>query len=478
MGQSLALTLPEIILTVGALVLMMMAAWMGDKSARLLTWLAIATFGVAAVFVPGVRDAGGVAFDGLFVADRFAAFSKILIYIAAAASLVAAAGWFSRDGDYRAEYPVLVLLSAVGMGMMVSSGDLLTLYVGLELLSLSSYVLASFQRKDNRSAEAGLKYFVLGALASGILLYGVSLLYGFTGSTLFGDINVALREDGVSTGELFGIVFVLSGIAFKVSAVPFHMWTPDVYEGAPTPVAAYFASAPKVAAMALLTRVAIEAMGPATFEWRQIVIFMALASTVLGGVAAIGQPNIKRLLAYSSINNVGFALIGLAAANREGVAAILFYMAVYVVMTIGSFLVVLRMRDAEGKAVESIASLSGLSRTRPMLAAAMAMFMFSLAGIPPLFGFWPKFLVFNAAVQANLTWLAAVGIATSVIGAYYYLKIVKTMYFDDPAPAYGETKDLPQTVLIAACALFVSPLGYLAIPLLDSLTLNAARSLF
>jgi NADH-quinone oxidoreductase subunit N len=478
MGQSLALTLPEIILTIGALVLMLMAAWMGDKSARLLTWLAIATFGVAAVFVPGVRDAGGVAFDGLFVADRFAAFSKILIYIAAAASLVAAAGWFSRDGDYRAEYPVLVLLSAVGMGMMVSSGDLLTLYVGLELLSLSSYVLASFQRKDNRSAEAGLKYFVLGALASGILLYGVSLLYGFTGSTLFGDINVALRRDGVSTGELFGIVFVLSGIAFKVSAVPFHMWTPDVYEGAPTPVAAYFASAPKVAAMALLTRVAIEAMGPATFEWRQIVIFMALASTVLGGVAAIGQPNIKRLLAYSSINNVGFALIGLAAANREGVAAILFYMAVYVVMTIGSFLVVLRMRDADGKAVEGISSLAGLSRTRPMLAAAMAMFMFSLAGIPPLFGFWPKFLVFNAAVQANLTWLAAVGIATSVIGAYYYLKIVKTMYFDDPAPAYGETKDLPQTVLIAACALFVSPLGYLAIPLLDPLTLNAARSLF
>jgi NADH-quinone oxidoreductase subunit N len=364
------------------------------------------------------------------------------------------------------------------MGMMVSAGDLLTLYVGLELLSLASYVLASFQRKDNRSAEAGLKYFVLGALASGILLYGVSLLYGFTGSTLFGDIAAALGRDGVSKGELFGLVFVLAGIAFKVSAVPFHMWTPDVYEGAPTPVTAYFASAPKVAAMALLTRVAIEALGPATFEWRQIIIFMALASTILGGVAAINQPNIKRLLAYSSINNVGFALIGLAAASKEGVASILFYMAVYVVMTIGSFLIVLRMRDAEGRAVETISSLAGLSRTRPMMAAAMAMFMFSLAGIPPLFGFWPKFLVFNAAVQANLTWLAAVGIATSVIGAYYYLKIVKTMYFDDPAPAFAETRDVPQSVLIAACALFVSPLGYLAIPLLDPLTLNAAGSLF
>ncbi|HEY0111999.1 MAG TPA: NADH-quinone oxidoreductase subunit N, partial [Allosphingosinicella sp.] len=307
MGQSLLLTLPEIILTIGALVLMMAAAWGGDKSARLLTWIAVATLAGAAVAVPGISTPGGTAFAGLFIGDSFAAFSKILIYIAAAAALIAASGWFSRDGDYRAEYPVLVLLSAVGMGMMVSAGDLLTLYVGLELQSLSAYVLASFQRTDNRSAEAGLKYFVLGALASGILLYGISLLYGFTGSTLFGDISRGLTHEGVSTGELFGIVFVLAGIAFKVSAVPFHMWTPDVYEGAPTPVTAFFASAPKVAAMALLTRVTIEGMGPATFEWRQIVIFSALASTILGGVAAVGQRNVKRLLAYSSINNVGFA---------------------------------------------------------------------------------------------------------------------------------------------------------------------------
>ena len=478
MGNSLALTLPEIVLSATSLVLLLVAAWAGDKSARLVTWIAIAAFAVAALLVPGVRDAGGIAFEGLFVADSFAAFAKILVYIAAAASLIAASGWFSRDRDYRAEYPVLVLLSAVGMGMMVSAGDLLTLYVGLELQSLSAYVLASFQRSDDRSAEAGLKYFVLGALASGILLYGVSLLYGFTGSTLFPAIAEALARDGVSTGELFGIVFVLAGIAFKVSAVPFHMWTPDVYEGAPTPVTAFFASAPKVAAMALLTRVAIEAMGPATFEWRQIVIFMALASTILGGVAAIGQPNIKRLLAYSSINNVGFALIGLAAGTPAGVSSVLFYMAVYVVMTLGTFLVVLRMRDAEGRAVEDIASLSGLSRTRPLLALAMAIFMFSLAGIPPLFGFWPKFLVFNAAVAADLTWLAAVGIATTVIGAYYYLKIIKIMYFDEPAPAYAATRDLPQTVLIAAAALFVSPLGYFAIRWLGPAADNAARALF
>jgi NADH-quinone oxidoreductase subunit N len=478
MTDSLRLTLPEIILTVGSLGLLMLAAYGGDRMSRLATWLAVATFVIAAFFIPGIRDAGAVGFDGLFVADSFAAFSKILIYIAAAVSLIAATSWFSRDGVFRTEYPVLILLSSVGMGMMVSAGDLLTLYVGLELTSLSSYVLASFQRRDTRSAEAGLKYFILGALASGILLYGISLLYGFTGSTLFGDINRALATDGISTGELFGIVFVMAGIAFKVSAVPFHMWTPDVYEGAPTPVTAFFASAPKVAAMALLTRVAIEAMGPATFEWRQIVIFMALASTVLGGVAAINQRNVKRLLAYSSINNVGFALIGLAAATREGVASVLFYMAVYVVMTIGSFLCVLRMRDVEGKPVESISSLSGLSRTRPGLAAALAVFMFSLAGIPPLFGFWPKFLVFEAAVRADLTWLAAVGIATSVIGAFYYLKIIKTMYFDEPAPAYEISRDRIEGMLIALAALFVSPLGYFSIPYLGAAANNAAGALF
>ena len=478
MGGSLALTLPELILSLSSLALLMVAAFVGDKAARLVTWLAVATLLGAGFFIPGLTQPTGIGFDGLFVADNFAAFSKVLIYAAAAASMIAAAGWFSRGGILRSEYPILILLSSIGMGMMASAGDLLTLYVGLELQSLSAYVLASFQRRDTRSAEAGLKYFVLGALASGILLYGVSLLYGFTGSTLFGDISAALGRDGVSTGELFGLVFVLAGIAFKVSAVPFHMWTPDVYEGAPTPVTAFFASAPKVAAMALLTRVAIEALGPATFEWRQIVIFMALASTILGGVAAIGQQNIKRLLTYSSINNVGFALIGLAAATPEGVASVLFYMAVYVVMTLGSFLVVMRMRDEAGRPVETIAALSGLSRSRKLLALAMAMFMFSLAGIPPLMGFWPKFYVFNAAVRADLTWLAFVGIATSVIGAYYYLKIVKTMYFDDPAPAFERSRDWMEGLLIAAAALFVSPLGYLLIRPLEFASRNAAGSLF
>jgi NADH-quinone oxidoreductase subunit N len=472
------LILPEEIIGVVAMLLMLVAAWAGDRSAPLLTWLAVATLGAAAAFTPGLFGPGGSAFGGLFIADRFAAFSKLVIYAGAAVSLFMAMSWFGRDRDYRAEYPVLILFSTLGMTMMVSSSDLLTLYVGLELQSLAAYVLASFQRSDTRSAEAGLKYFVLGALASGILLYGISLLYGFTGTTLFSGVAEALGADGLSRGELFGLVFVLAGLAFKIAAVPFHMWTPDVYEGAPTPVTAFFASAPKVAAMALLVRVAVEGMGPATESWRQIIIFMALASTVLGGVAAIGQRNIKRLLAYSSINNIGFALVGLAAGTPQGVAAVLFYMTVYIAMTLGAFLVVLRMRDADGQPVETIASLSGLSRTRPWLAAGMAMFMFSLAGIPPLFGFWPKFLVFNAAVAADLTWLAAVAIATSVIGAYYYIMIVKLMYFDEPAPAFLRFNEPVGAALIAASALFVSPLGYLAIPALDHATRAAAAVLF
>jgi NADH-quinone oxidoreductase subunit N len=481
MLQDFVLVLPEEVLSTGALVLMLIAAWAGDRSAKALTWLAILLLAAAALLLPGLGlglgNPGGSAFFGLFAADSFAAFSKIVIYASAAISLVAAMGWFGRDRDYRAEYPVLILLAAVGMGMMVSATDLITLYVGLELQSLAAYVLASFQRSDARSAEAGLKYFVLGALASGILLYGISLLYGFSGTTQFAGIAHALGG-GVSTGMLFGIVFVLAGLAFKVAAVPFHMWTPDVYEGAPTPVTAFFASAPKVAAMALLIRVSVDAMGPATEAWRQIVIFAALASTVLGGVAAIGQKNIKRLLAYSSINNVGFALVGLAAGSAEGVASVLFYLTVYVTMTLGAFLVVLRMRDANDQPVETIASLAGLSRTRPWLAFGLMSFMFSLAGIPPYFGFWPKFVVFSAAVQANLTWLAAVAIATSVISAFYYIMIVKTMFFDEPAPAYAETKDPAGTTLIVATALFISPLGMILIGPLDAATRWAAGSLF
>jgi len=474
---SLALTLPELILSLGAMALLMVAAFGGDGLTRAISWGAVALFAAAGFSLLGPAGNGGPGFDGLYVADDFGRFAKVLIYIAAAISVVIAPNFFARAGALRAEYPILILLSAVGMGMMVSAGDLLTLYVGLELQSLSAYVLASFMRRDTRAAEAGLKYFVLGALASGILLYGISLLYGFTGTTQFAGISDSMAA-GMSTGKMFGLVFVFAGLAFKISAVPFHMWTPDVYEGAPTPVTAFFASAPKVAGMALLMRVAIEAMGAGTDSWRQIVIFAALASTILGGVAAIGQGNIKRLLAYSSINNVGFALFGLAAGTAEGVAATMTYMAVYVAMTLGSFLCVLQMRTADGEPIETIASLSGLSRGRPGLAAALAIFMFSLAGIPPLFGFWPKFLVFDALVKIGMWPLAMVGIATSVIGAFYYLKIVKTMYFDEPAAEYAKGDSALEGGLITLSALFVSPIGYLAIPFLGAASLTAARALF
>ncbi|QGP80841.1 NADH-quinone oxidoreductase subunit NuoN [Sphingobium sp. CAP-1] len=475
-SASLLAVLPELILTAGGLILMLVAAYGGDGSARLVNALSVLVLIGAGVALPCSLAHGPDAFDGLVRADAFSAFAKALIYVAAAAAILLAPRFFSVGGHPRPEYPVLILFAAIGMGMMVSAGDLLTLYVGLEMNSLASYVLASFMRQDERSSEAGLKYFVLGSLASGILLYGAALLYGFTGTTAFDGIAVAMG-DGVSKGELFGMVFLLSGLAFKISAVPFHMWTPDVYEGAPTPVTAFFGSAPKVAAIGLTVRVAIEALGPAGLDWQQIVIFVALASILFGAVAAIGQTNIKRLMAYSSINNVGFALIGLAAGTPAGVAGTMSYMAIYVLMTIGAFACILQMRDADGKPVETIASLAGLSQSRKGLAAALAIFMFSMAGIPPLFGFWAKFLVFDAAVAAGLTALAAFGIAASVIGAFYYLKIIKTMYFDEPAVAYEAKGGAVENVILTACAVVIV-LGYLLNPVLDKASAAAAASLF
>jgi NADH-quinone oxidoreductase subunit N len=470
--------LPEIIVTVGGLVLMMVAA-LGRRLAGFTNWAAVAVLLGACFALLGDPQTAGPLFGGLIVADGFGAFGKLICFLSAAVAIVAAHGWFERDFEHGAEYPVLILFSSVGMAVMVSATSLMTLYVGLELTSLSSYVLASYRRTDDRSAEAGLKYFVLGGLASGILLYGISLLYGFTGTTAFSGVAAAFARDATpSIGLLFGLVFTLAGLAFKISAVPFHMWTPDVYEGAPTPVTAFFASAPKVAAVLLATRVCLDAMEPALLAWRQIVIFAALASIFLGAVAAFGQTNIKRLLAYSSINNVGFALIGLAAGGPRGASSVLFYMAVYVVMTLGAFLCVLRMRDQDGEPVETLASLSGLSQTRPGLAAAIAIFMFSLAGIPPLFGFWPKLLVFWAAVDAGLVALAVAGIIGTVVGAYYYLKIVKIMYFDAPGAPYGRVRAPVETALIFLAALAVSPIGYLLIGPVGGLADRAGGSLF
>ena len=477
--MNLAPILPELILTAGAIVLMMVAAFLGKRGSALCSWTSVALLLGSAVTLLGEPQSAGVLFGGQLVADSFGAFGKLVIYLCAAVAIIMAHNWFERDFEHGAEYPVLILFSAVGMSVMVSATSLVSLYVGLELQSLSAYVLASYRRTDDRSAEAGLKYFVLGALASGILLYGISLLYGFTGTTQFEGVAAAFAREGTtSIGLLFGLVFLLAGLAFKVSAVPFHMWTPDVYEGAPTPVTAFFASAPKVAAVLLGVRVCLDALGPAIDAWRQIMTFAALASIILGAVAAYGQTNIKRLLAYSSINNVGFALIGLVAGGPQGAASVLFYMAVYVVMTLGAFLCVQRMRGEDGEYIEAIDSLSGLSQTRPALAAGLAIFMFSLAGIPPMFGFWPKLMVFNAAVQEGLYALAVVGILGTVIGAYYYLRIVKVMYFDAPGQPYAKGQSGIEGALIALAALVVSPLGYLLIGPLGELTGRAAGSLF
>jgi NADH-quinone oxidoreductase subunit N len=477
--MNLAPILPELILTIGAVVLMMVAAFLGRKGSALTSWASIALLLAASVALIGEPQSAGVLFGGQLAADGFGALGKLIIYLSAAVAILMAHNWFERDFEHGAEYPVLILLSAVGMSVMVSATSLVSLYVGLELQSLSAYVLASYRRTDDRSAEAGLKYFVLGALASGILLYGISLLYGFTGTTQFEGVAAAFAREGTtSIGLLFGLVFLLAGLAFKISAVPFHMWTPDVYEGAPTPVTAFFASAPKVAAVLLGVRVCLDALGPAIDAWRQIMIFAALASIILGAVAAYGQTNIKRLLAYSSINNVGFALIGLVAGGVAGASSVLFYMAVYVVMTLGAFLCVQRMRGEDGEYIEAIDSLAGLSQTRPGLALALATFMLSLAGIPPLFGFWPKLMVFNAAVAEGYYALAVAGILGTVIGAFYYLRIVKVMYFDAPGAPYAKGGSGLEGALIALAALFVSPLGYLLIGPLGQLTDNAAGSLF
>ncbi|CAN5121028.1 MAG: NADH-quinone oxidoreductase subunit NuoN [Pseudomonadota bacterium] len=473
-----AAILPELILVIGGLALMMVAAFAGRGGASATSWLSIALLIGATVALIGAPSEAGPVFGGLISADLFSSFGKAIIFPAAAVAVLMAHGWFERGTEHGAEYPVLILFSTVGMAVMVSATNLMTLYVGLELQSLAAYVLASYRRMDDRSAEAGLKYFVLGALASGILLYGISLLYGFTGTMSFAGLSAAMARDGIqSLGLLFGLVFVLAGVAFKVSAVPFHMWTPDVYEGAPTPVTAFFATAPKAAAVLMAVRLCIEGLGPAMDAWRQIVIFAALASIFLGAVAAWGQTNIKRLLAYSSINNVGFALIGLAAGGAVGAASVLFYMAVYVVMTVGTFLCVMWMRDANGEPVEDLASLSGLSQTRPAFAAALAIFMFSLAGIPPLFGFWAKLVVFNAAVEAGLLALAVAGIVGTVVGAYYYLKVVKIMYFDDPAAPYARLRRPVEGALMFLAALLVSPVGYLLIGPLGEATERAAAAL-
>jgi NADH-quinone oxidoreductase subunit N len=428
-GYQLLPVLPELVLAVGAMALLMVGAYQGIRATGLIVGLALVLLVIVGVLELTLPAGKLVTFNGSFIVDDFARFLKILALIGSGATLILSTEFLADPSRRIFEYAILVLLSTLGMMVLISAGDLIMLYLGLELMSLALYVVAASNRDDLKSTEAGLKYFVLGALSSGMLLYGASLIYGFTGTVSFAGIAAAAKTGSI--GIVFGIVFLLAGLCFKVSAVPFHMWTPDVYEGAPTPVTAFFASAPKVAAMAVFTRVALTAFPGILPQWQQIVVFVSIASMALGSFAAIGQKNIKRLMAYSSIGHMGFALVGLAAGTAEGAQGVLVYVSIYVAMTLGTFSVILAMKR-NGQHVEKISDFAGLSRTNPLLAFFFAMLLFSLAGVPPLAGFFGKFYVFVAAIRAGLFTLSVIGVLTSVIGAYYYLSIVKVMYFDEP----------------------------------------------
>ena len=459
--------LPEMILAVAAMTLLMLGVFRGNASTRMVSWLAVVTMVVAGYFVVAGPSDGTVTFSGMFIVDQFAVFMKVLVLIGSALAIVMSFSYIRDEGMERFEFPVLMVLATLGMLMMISANDLMSLYLGLELQSLALYVVAAFKRESLRSTEAGLKYFVLGALSSGMLLYGCSLIYGMTGTTNFSELAATLSGgNDVPIGLIIGLVFLISGLAFKVSAVPFHMWTPDVYEGAPTPITAFFAVAPKVAAIALFLRVMMSPFGELVAEWQQVIIVISIASMVLGAFAAIWQDNIKRLMAYSSIGHMGYALVGLAAGTEEGMRGTIIYMTIYLVMNIGTFAVILNMKRA-GNMVEGIHDLAGLARSRPMMALAMGIFMFSLAGIPPLAGFFAKLYVFLAAINAELYTLAVIGVLASVVGAFYYLRIIKIMYFDAPSEELDSVLAPEMRLILAVSAVitlffFVYPSPFLA----------------
>jgi NADH-quinone oxidoreductase subunit N len=459
------------------MVILLYGAFRKQEDEAAANWLVMAALGGALLLV--LYGAGGpmLAFNGLFIADGYAVFLKVLILIGATLAVLMSLDYLDRAFMARFEFPILLLYAVLGMMMMVSANDLISLYIGLELQSLALYVVAAFRRDSLRSTEAGLKYFVLGALSSGMLLYGASLIYGFTGTTSFEAI-AATFADGAQApiGVVVGLVFLIAGLAFKVSAVPFHMWTPDVYEGAPTPVTAFFAIAPKVAAIGLFARVLVGPFGDLVAEWQQIIVFISIASMVLGAVAAINQTNIKRLMAYSSIGNIGYALVGLSAGTEEGVRGVLIYMTIYMVMTLGTFGCILAMRQ-KGRMLEGIDDLKGLGRTQPMMAAALAIFMFSMAGIPPLAGFFGKFYVFMAAINAGLYALAVIGVVASVVAAFYYLRIVKLMYFDEPVEAFDKPLGWKLGSVIGVTGLAILLFLFLPGPVLHSAG-TAAAALF
>jgi NADH-quinone oxidoreductase subunit N len=477
MDMNASLALPEIWIAIAGMVLLIAGAFLGDRATRLIGLLSMAVMVVAAIMVLGRDLSAGaqLAFGGHFVVDRFAVFAKVLTLIAALFAVWMSLSYAEREGMARFELPILMLLATLGMMMMISANDLISLYVGLELQSLALYVTAAIRRDTVKSTEAGLKYFVLGALSSGMLLYGASMIYGFVGTVSFTGLAQALTGGVPGIGVIIGLVFLCAGLAFKISAVPFHMWTPDVYEGAPTPITAFFAAAPKVAAIALFTRVLVDAFGGITPQWQQIIVVISVASMALGAFAALVQKNIKRLMAYSSIGNIGYALVGLAAGSQQGVSGLLFYMAIYVPMTLGAFAVILAMRQ-KGQMVEEISDLAGLAKSQPWLAHIFAAILFSMAGIPPLAGFFGKYMVFAAAVDSGMFVLAVLGVLTSVVSAYYYVRIVKVMYFDEPVGVFDRVDGSLKVVLAASLAVVV--IGIVFINSLLTSTAVAAASLF
>jgi len=447
--------LPEVILALFAMLALLGAVYTGkDKLASAITWATAGLFVALALWIGLAASGERSAFGGMFIDDPFARFAKIVILVSSAAVLMMSEAYMSRRGLLRFEFPILVTLAVLGMCMMVSAGDLMALYMGLELQSLSLYVVAALRRDSIKSTEAGLKYFVLGALSSGLLLYGASLVYGYAGTTLFSGILSTLGGE-LPLGLLIGLVFMLAGLAFKISAAPFHMWTPDVYEGSPTPVTAFFATAPKVAAMALIARLAQDAFGAIPGQWGQVLAALAVVSMFLGAVAAIGQKDIKRLMAYSSIAHMGYALIGLSTGTVEGVQAMLVYMAIYVTMNVGTFAFILSM-ERDGRPVTDIAGLNMFSKTEPLKALALLVLMFSLAGVPPMVGFFGKFYVLKAAVDAGMVWLAVAGAVASVIGAFYYLRIVFFMYFGSPTePVESRMVPVQWALMVAVAAIML-----------------------
>jgi NADH-quinone oxidoreductase subunit N len=472
---SIAPAYPELLIAVGALALLVLGIIINKERSALVSWLAVGLL-VAAGALAIVQPVDGVLFNGVFIGDSFARYMKLLVLGGSALSLILAMPNSEANGVHKFEYSVLAVLATLGMMVMVSANDLMSLYIGLELQSLALYVMAAIKRDDKRASEAGLKYFVLGALSSGMLLYGASMVYGFTGHTNLTAIVNAIAMEGRSIGLVFGMVFLLAGVAFKISAVPFHMWTPDVYEGAPTPVTAFFAMAPKVAAMALMIRLVMDTFQPISHDWQQVVIFLSIASMVLAAFAAIGQKSIKRLIAYSSIGHVGFALVGLSSGTQVGVEGVAIYMAVYVTMTVGLFACILSLRTDEGY-VENIDDLAGAAQTRPFVAAIMAILMFSLIGLPPLAGFFAKWHVFLAAIEAQLFVLAVIGMLASAVSAFYYLRVVKTMYFDEPKSTFLAVPNELNVLLAVSAFLIVTYFFTVGSPLTNWAHI-AAGSLF